>query len=345
MVFMAAASIGQPLVWPTPLNLSERGTTWRAIQLGAYFDKIRLQAFAMGVKALGGEPLALPESESRKLLEMIKAPSGEHGIMLAFTSGMHPVEGWARGVLKAAGIPLVILDLGYINRASHAQDATGYNQMGIGRVGAIPSIPCPGDRLTALGVMLSPPAAQNRGKVALILGQMPGDSQHGLNSVALSAYLSERAGYWQAKGYEIHYRPHPNAQAMGLQPIPYVRTRQSNEESLSKALSEARVAVTYNSTSAVEAILAGVPVDCHRDAHYALVADYGWGAESEAEGHAYISVQDVHEYLCRLAYAQWTISEIQNGGALFWLIHSALPDLAKIIDSAMLKAREPARTS
>jgi hypothetical protein len=345
MIFMTAASVGRSLTWPTPLNPSERGATWRALQLGAYFDKIRLQAFAMGVKALGGEPLALAESESRRLLDLIKAPAGEHGVLLAFTSGMHPVEGWARGVLKAAGIPLVIADLGYIQRASHAQDATGYNQIGIGRVGAIPSMPCPGDRLSALGVTLAPPAAPAREKVALILGQLPGDSQHGLNSAALSAYLSERAGYWQAQGYEVHYRPHPMAMALGLQPIPYVRTRLSNVETLATALADARVAVTYNSTSAVEAILAGVAVDCHQDAHYALVADYGWGAEAEAGGHAYVSIQDVHEYLCRLAYGQWTIPEIQNGAALHWIIHSSLPNLAAIVNAAMIKARPPAQTT
>ena len=345
MVFMTAASVERNLTWPTPLTTGARGSTWRAIQLGPYFDKIRLQAFAMGVRALGGEPLALPESESRKLLEMIKAPAGEHGVLLAFTSGMHPTEGWARGVLKAAGIPLVIADLGYIKRANDAQDATGYNQIGIGRVGAIPSVPCPGDRLGTLGVTLSPPVGPEREKVALILGQLPGDSQHGLNGPALAAYLSERAGYWQALGYEVHYRPHPMAMALGLQPIPYVKARPPNEEALSKALSEARVAVTYNSTSAVEAILAGVPVDCHWSAHYSLVADYGWGAKAEEEGHAYISVQDVHEYLCRVAYGQWTIPEIQSGEALHWLIHSSLSNIAAIVDAAMSKPNLPARTS
>jgi len=341
---MTAASL-RPLAWPVPLNQSALGTTWRAIQLGAYFDKIRLQAFAMGVKRLGGEPLALPESESRRLLEMIQAPAGEHGVLLAFTSGTHPIEGWARGVLKAAGIPLVVLDLGYLKRASHAQDATGYNQLGIGRLGAIPLMPCPRDRLDMLAVTPSIPVSPQRPKVALILGQLPGDSQHGLNSTALAAYLSERAGFWQAQGYEVHYRPHPMAMALGLQPIPYVRTRLSNTENLAAALADARVAVTFNSTAAVEAILAGVAVDCHRDAHYALVADYGWGAESESEGHAYVSIQDVHEYLCRLAYAQWTIPEIQNGAALHWLMHASLPNLAAIVDAALLKARPPAQTT
>ena len=344
VVYLTAASL-RPLTWPAPLTPGAAGATWRALQLGAYFDKIRLQAFAMGVKALGGEPLALAESESRRLLDLVQAAAGEHGILLAFTSGTHPVEGWARGVLKAAGIPLVVLDLGYLRRANHAQDATGYNQVGIGRLGAIPAMPCPGDRLGALEVTLAPPASPARAKVALILGQMPGDSQHGLNSAALSAYLSERAGFWQAQGYEVHYRPHPMAMALGLQPIPYVRTRLSNVETLAAALADARVAVTYNSTAAVEAILAGVAVDCHRDAHYALVADYGWGAGAEAEGHAYISGADVHEYLCRLAYGQWTIPEIQNGAALHWLVHASLPNLAAIIDAAAARLRPPAPTS
>ena len=86
-------------------------------------------------------------------------------------------------------------------------------------------------------------------------------------------------------------------------------------------------------------------MDCHRDAHYALVADYGWGAEAEREGHAYVSVQDVHEYLCRLAYGQWTIPEIQSGEALHWLIHSSLPTLAAIVDAAMMKPRPPPSSS
>jgi hypothetical protein len=288
----------------------------------------------MGIKAVGGEPLSLPQSESARLLKLIESRPEEHGVLLAFTSGMHPGEGWARGVLRGAGIPLVVLDLGYINRAQGPQDATGTNQIGIGRIGWIPDISCPSDRWDALKLSISPPAAPTREKIALVLGQMPADSQHGMNVAQMSTYLSERAGFWQARGYQIRFRPHPGSMHSTLEHVVGAELRQCNVETLTKAFSETRVAITYNSTSGVEAILAGVPVDCAPDAHYARVADYGWGEIAGKEGRPFVGAVETREYFHRLSYAQWLIPEIQNGSAIRFLAKAAIPKLHALIGSA-----------
>ena len=145
---------------------------------------------------------------------------------------------------------------------------------------------------------------------------------------------SERAGFWQARGYRIRFRPHPGSMHSTLEHIVGAELRQCNVESLTKAFSEARVAITFNSTSGVEAILAGVPVDCAPDAHYARVAAYGWGEVAEKEGRQFVGTVETREYFHRLAYAQWTIPEIQNGSAIRFLARAAIPKLHALIGTA-----------
>ena len=315
---------------PVPVPL-KAGAQWRALQLGKYAQKARIGAFAKGVAALGGQISFVEDSSNVPSLLRITAPENE--LKLAFTSGHHGEEALARGILQTRGIPLLALDLGYIKRARHAEDPEGYNQMGIGHLCWVPSGPLPDDRLRALNITIGAPVASQRPLVALLLGQMPGDSQHTLNSIQLTNWLTERGAYWMAKGYELHYRPHPGAMAMTLGGLPNVRLRQCNTEPLARALADCRVAVCYNSTAGLEAIVSGIPVDCSPMAHYSRVASYGWGRDVNDSAVVNADLMDVTDFLSQLAYAQWTIPEFQSGSALRWLASHYLPNLNELLMS------------
>jgi hypothetical protein len=295
-----------------------------------------MAAFAKGVVALGGQITFVEDSSNVPSLLRITSPENE--LKFAFTSGHHGEESLARGILQTRGIPLLTLDLGYLKRARHAEDPEGYNQLGIGHLCWIPDGPMPDDRLRALNLTIGSPVASQRPLVALLLGQLPGDSQHGLNAVQLSNWLTERGAYWLAKGYELHYRPHPGAMAMELRGLPNVRLRQCNTEPLAKALADCRVAVCYNSTAGLEAILAGVPVDCSTEAHYSRVAGYGWDKKNEEQT---VDLSDVTAFLSQVAYAQWTIPELQSGVALRWLANHALPALNALLTKGDSKEAKP----
>ncbi len=277
---------------------------FRAICLGPMGRKARIQAMQEGVAALGGEVLPVPDNS----LAALRAALAKGDVRFAFTCGMHDREAVARGFLRGAGVPLLVLDLGYFHRASGASDTEGYNQLGIGRLNWVSPKPAGARafaaRFEAHRLTLAEPIQGGRDKVALILGQVPGDSQHGLTEHGLVRWLEEEAAALLADGYRLRFRAHPMA--------PQVRLRALRAEhspagrSLAADLAEAALAVAYNSTAGLEALLSGVQVRCHPSAHYAHVADL-------ADRGALLS------HLHRLAWSQWTCAELRGGEPLRWI--------------------------
>jgi hypothetical protein len=265
------------------------------LQFGHYTAKARMQAMAEGVRALGGEVLDLLEGIDLTAVSTFVAHVKPR---FAFTCGMHFRDAPQRGFLRGAGVPVLVLDCGYFRRASGGQDTTGYNQLGLDALCWTPPGALPADRWQAHGIALAPPV-QGRGKVALILGQVPGDSQHNLSEIRLSAWLSEQAGRLIALGYTLLYRPHP-AHVLTRLRAPHVRI-DPVKESLADSLAAASLAVTYNSTSGLEALIAGVPVICAPTAHYA-------GLEPGTPA--------LRAHCQRLAYTQWTCAELRTGAPL-----------------------------
>jgi hypothetical protein len=275
---------------------------WFALQLGPYNIKVRMQAVAAGVAALGGRVVDVPDSDP----EAVRTELTRQKISLAFTCGMRDREAPVRGLLEGLEIPFLITDLGYFKRARGPRDGTGYNQLSLAHLCWVPPDPCPGDRFDELKMAVAEPREPRTGRV-LLLGQVPGDTQHWLNVEQLSAWLANRAEYYRARGLRVRFRAHPAAPSVALHGL--VENRPPDRYVLTDELQEVDLAVTYNSTAGLEAIMAGLPVECMPCAHYAAVADYG---RSVGRG-------QVLDYFHRLAYAQWTIAELSDGTALRYM--------------------------
>lgn len=262
-------------------------------------------AMAAGVVALGGRVIDLPETAT---LDETAALIAKHRPRFAFTCGMHHRDAIARGFLAGCLIPLVVLDCGYFNRSKGAHDLEGYNQIGINRLNWVPRTVCDASRWNMHGIELAPPV-QDRPKAALIIGQVPGDSQHHLSEQRLNAWLSEHAATLVAHGFRLFYRPHP------MHVMTKVRIAAAivkpEEESLAASLARVQVAISYNSTAGLEALISGVRVICSPTAHYAHCADL----KSRAT---------LLQHLHRLAWTQWTCAELRSGAALQWLNSYAL---------------------
>src|SRR5690606_18984038 len=128
----------------------------------------------------------------------------------------------------------------------------------------------------------------------------------------LSRWLGERAEHWARKGYAITYRPHPSAPSVPLG-VRHRRIDPANT-TVTQDITDPSVAVVvaYNSTAGLEALMAGVPVDCAPCAHYAHVAD--------------LSDRDaLLRHLRRLAYAQWTCPELRSGEPLRYVLQFIEP--------------------
>lgn len=127
------------------------------------------------------------------------------------------------------------------------------------------------------------------GDYALVLGQTPGD--RALPPDYMDGWLSATLAESMNVDATI-YRPHPNCERG------YMR-------SLHKDLDGARYAITYNSNSAVEAVLAGVPTICFD------MACAAWPVCSHTLGE--IVRPDRTKWLNELTWRNWTLDEIRSG--------------------------------
>lgn len=198
---------------------------------------------------------------------------------------------------EAAGIPVVVIDYGYIRRVSGVANwETGHWQIGIGGLNRPPRFPCPDDRVRKLSVRLRAPRT---GGLTLILGQHSGDPSHGLTDEAMTAWAQARCdetgGYW---------RPHPDS--------PHIRVDAPIADGeFSAWLDRAAVVHTLCSTGGLEALIAGV----------AAVAELPeracWG---DLSGPVHPGSAKVWELCKRLAYGQWTLAEMRSGEAAQFII-------------------------
>lgn len=133
---------------------------------------------------------------------------------------------------------------------------------------------------------------------ALILEQVPGDAA--VANVDLPAFYS-RAENAFAPMMAVRRRRHPNVSpANGMAAIAKART------SLDEDLAGAAVAITWNSNSGVDAVLAGVP---------AIAMDIGsmaWPVTGHELG-VLPPMPDRTAWMHRLAWCQWTREEMESG--------------------------------
>jgi len=219
------------------------------------------------------------------------------GFGLVVLIGMHEKSRTVRDAYQAIGTPVLILDSGYILR-DH-----GYFQAGWNGLNALPPT-APHDRAAEMGLI-----AQTKRKPVpdghiLICGQKPGDAQHDID---VDAWKDATIDMLQEYTDRPHcYRPHPRVKKPDF--------------SLSEILQGCHCMVTYNSTAAYEAIMAGVPVICDPCAAYADVCEVDL---SRVETPRFGTKAARQRLLDRVAYGQWTMDEMRSGAALQFLLEHA----------------------
>lgn len=141
------------------------------------------------------------------------------------------------------------------------------------------------------GDLMQPWRTNDDGPV-LICGQVPGDAS--LSNVDAPAFYKRASQVFADQGFDVRFRHHPKA--------PYAPTP---VRTLAEDLAAARFAVTWNSNSGVDAVLAGVPT---------VVADAGGMAWSVA-GHDLKPPPrpDRTAWAHRLAWCQWAPDELTSG--------------------------------
>ena len=236
-------------------------------------------------------------------------------------NGVHGRRGPIAGELRKCGVPVMVMEHGFLDRLNHTQlDHAGFNHTASWAVDIAGPAPVDGvARFAGLLDTIGPPrpvSPRSSGHI-LILGQVPGDAQLCDSEIHHAESLVRLVENTVGAGVELRFRPHP---------LDSWRTRRGERTTtldgeLGDAIDTARFAITINSNSANDALLRGCPVLCLGPALYGiagvaiqtslvslqrnieLMLD-GWRPDSRR----------VLSYLHWLAARQWTIDELSDAG-------------------------------
>ncbi|GER21485.1 hypothetical protein [Variovorax boronicumulans] len=206
----------------------------------------------------------------------------------------------------AAGVPVVLVDYGYMRRTNHAHDwRTGHWQISIGGLNKLPPFKCAPDRFDALGLEVKEQGGDPNGYILLCV-QSTGDASHGMDVDQLQRWCDAQAARWPG----LVVRPHPLERDLcyGLPLCP--------AKTLDEALAGARLVVTGNSNTGHDALMAGVPV-------IATVPGAAWDCMS---GEKLPSKADRLAHFYRCAYGQWTWGEFRLGLPQRFLTETLMKD-------------------
>ena len=196
---------------------------------------------------------------------------------------------------KVDGAEVCILEAGYLeDRLSFASVSFGGELNGLARFS---DFQIDDERVAKHGFdRTMKPWKTRPQKNVLLLGQVDGDmSLKGLNQRAL---LTDSGNDAKSLGYHVMFRPHP----LGNTYCPGFTAR---IDTLYEALDWADIAVTVNSNSGVDAVLAGVPTVA-LDAR-SMVWDVSTRSVRTARPFERFG------WLNRLSYRQWTVDEMVSG--------------------------------
>lgn len=240
--------------------------------------------------------------------ELLRQGLRQHGITSVINYGgavnteFVACWGWRRGItLRQAGHQVLVMERGYLGDRFKWTSLAWNGLNNFGDFGLVPTCP---SRFNAHFSMK--PWKEGNGEYILIMGQVPGDaSLRGRNLVP----WYESVAVLAADHYQLPvlFRPHPRAVDRGMVQSPR-HTMRCEEPDLAKAMANAHVVITFNSNSAVDAVVAGVP---------AIAMDAGSMAH-DVTGHNITQrvTPAREEWAAKLAWKQWREDEISSGSAL-----------------------------
>jgi hypothetical protein len=198
---------------------------------------------------------------------------------------------------RTAGRPVLVMEQGYIY-PRYQWCSLAVN--GLNGRGAAPTATDGGERWNRLFADHLKPWRETDKGYSLVIGQVPGDAS--LDGADIAAWVNTQVAGLLDLGHEVVFRPHPRA------PLPCPKGATLSTSSLTEDLAGAGRVVCFNSTTTVEAILAGVPT---------VITDPGSVAYR-------MGSHDIRDPLVRpdrtqwchdLAWRHWSLEELADGTA------------------------------
>ena len=211
------------------------------------------------------------------------------------------------------GKRIIIMERGYINRCDY--HSVGWN--GLNGNADFCNKNMPNDRLSALNVGLMP--WRRSGEHILLCGQVPWDSQlqhlspnrkkgRGYIDWCISTIKSIRS----YSGRKIIFRMHPDIANTHLEMFSFIHDFKniefSTNENIADDFENCHAMVCYNSNSAVDAAIMGIPIFTSDESSVA------WEVSNRRIKRIENPLTRPREqWLQNLAYAQWSLKEISQG--------------------------------
>lgn len=204
---------------------------------------------------------------------------------------------WKQPELINSNTDLLVLERGFIQPRNNwvSLSWNGFNGRGI-----FPGAVDNGERFNKYFLHHLKPWKKAKGKNALLIGQVPGDAS--LEGTDIIEWLEETTRTLIDLRYNVFFRPHPEAT------IQAPKGTQLLGGNLQYAFSKVDCVVTFCSTTAVEAILAGIPSIIMSDCSVASQM----GSKLLDEPFRY---PDRTQWCHDLAWRQWTLDELADGSA------------------------------
>jgi hypothetical protein len=203
---------------------------------------------------------------------------------------------------RSKNLDVIVLETGYINRGDGDTHhyAAGFN--GLNGRADFRNRGMPDDRVKKLGVTLKP--WRRDGKHILLCGQVPWDASVEMckDYPGWLRHIARQTSFHTKR--EIRFRPHPKG---NIGPIP--GTTYSTVP-IEEDFKDCWALVTYNSNSAVEAVIEGIPSITFDAGAMAKEVTWRWLQEIESP---YMPARE--QWLNDLAYTQWTLEELKSGEA------------------------------
>lgn len=246
------------------------------------------EAMAAGARACG--------DEASLIAGFALPPFGSADVGVAYGWG-HPKMFDA---YRARGGASVYVDLGWWDRKPVGRELGGFHKVVVnGREPVLGARNYPSDRFDAFGLKIAPWRQEGR---HVVLAGMSAKSAHTRGYGPQEWELRALDAIRQATNLPVLYKPKPSW--LAASPIPDTVFAQGM--TIEQALVDAWALVTLHSNTAVDALLAGVPV------HVAEGVAAGFSTPlADLERPRY--PEGRAQLMANIAYAQWSVPEIASG--------------------------------
>lgn len=196
------------------------------------------------------------------------------------------------------GRSLIIIESAFVKRGQYWQIGFG----GTAGKADFRNENMPFDRWLSFGISGNPWQKRSSGPL-VVCGQLLRDTQ--VQDTDHAKWCRDTFAFFKKKRVHVIFRPHPKA---GPDDDYGVSDWYCDRRTLAETLNIARGFVTWNSTSAVDAIIAGVPVMVCDDSSIAWPMGVH-GVQQPRE----LIYPERKAWLAGLGYAQWSIDEMKAG--------------------------------